>query len=210
MRPPPTVARSWLQAKEIPFAFTLMLSALGWCIVHVIDEVQGAPTLAYRQSTGLEKDGSKRTTFEVTNISHKQLFRHVSFYIASKDGHLNWKGYLKCRMDPEPPARVVADDNEPPKIEDNITRFYVGQFHPGTSWKFSVFFPPDKVQPVVLTADFSSPETSEATIEPVALRLVREGVESFLVRHQIDVLVSAIAVWLLLVLLYLAKVPKVI
>jgi hypothetical protein len=66
------------------------------------------------------------------------------------------------------------------------------------------------VQPFVLTADFSRPETSAEAVEPVALRLVREGAESFLVRHQIDVLVSAIAVWLLLVLLYLAKVPKVI
>jgi hypothetical protein len=151
---PPGVTRSWLQAKEIPYALTLMLSALGWCIVHVIDEVQGAPTLAYRQSTGLEKDGSKRTTFEVTNISHKQLFRHVSFYIASEDSRLNWKGYVKCQMEPEPPAKVVVDDNEPPKIEENVTRFYVGQFQPATSWKFSVFFPPDKVHPVVLTADF--------------------------------------------------------
>jgi hypothetical protein len=205
----PGVTRSWLQAKEIPYALTLMLSALGWCIVHVIDEVQGAPTLAYYQSTGLEKDGSKRTTFEVTNISRKQLFQHVSFYIASEDSRLNWKGYVKCRMDPEPPARVVVDDNEPPKIEENVTRFYVGQFHPATSWKFSVFFPPDKVQPVVLTADFSSSETSAGAVEPVALRLVREGAESFLVRHQVGILVSAIAVWLLLVLLYLAKVPKV-
>ena len=100
MRPPPRVARSWLQAKEIPYAFTLMLYALGWCIVHVIDQVQGAPTLAYRQSTGLEKDGSKRTTFEVTNISHKQLFRRVSFYIASEDGRLNWKGYLNAEWTP--------------------------------------------------------------------------------------------------------------
>jgi hypothetical protein len=194
---------NWLQAKEIPYALTLILSALGWCFVHVIDEVQSAPTLAYCKSTGLEKNGSRRTTFKVTNISHKQLFRHVSFYIAAEDSQVDWKEFVKCRMDPEPPAKVVVDDNQHPKIESNITRFYVGQFQPATSWNFSILFPADKVQPVVLTADFSTPETGQGSVEPMALRLIPAGVESFLVSHQISVLVAAIVVWIVLVVAYL-------
>lgn len=202
--------QAWLLAKEIPYAMTLLLSAIGWCLAHAADEVEKSPTVAFTKQVVAEGDRKNQLVeFTVTNISRKTLFQRVSFYIEARD-----KGVLSDPdANPVPPAKVGEDDNVKPKIEaDQLARFFIAQFQPGTQWRLSARLAGSECGDADLRFDFSDsgiparPGHSQAKTEPVALRLVPAGAETWLVQHQIGMLLIAALIWGALAIAYLIKV----
>ncbi len=198
---------SWLLAKEIPYAMTVIVTALGWCVVHVIGAIEESPSVGYGKKIKPINKDSFEVTFRVTNITRSHFFRRVSFYVSAEDG-----SWTNEKAIPQPPAKIVEDDNFPPqpeienkdgKTRVKMVRFYVAQFQPGTSWDFyAILSNVSKPEPQIL-ADFSSPKNDpRAKVEPASIRLIPNGAETFLVRYQVAILLFAGIAWLIIAIVY--------
>ncbi len=65
---------SWLLAKEIPYAMTVIVTALGWCVVHVIGAIEESPSVGYGKKIKPINKDSFEVTFRVTNITRSHFF----------------------------------------------------------------------------------------------------------------------------------------
>jgi len=196
----------WLRAKEIPYALTLLLALLSWGVVRMIDKIEDSPTLAYSRSVEkLPDDGGWSVKYRIENISRKELFKKVSFYIESSDK----QPLTDEQMEPLAPAKQASGSPEPSN-QESVVGFYIAQFQPGTSWDLSVkTIPKEDPKNIALTVDFSpKPAESETQsgVEPVPLRLVPDGVETFFVRHQVGLLAIASLCWIGLIITYICSV----
>ncbi len=198
---------SWFLVKEVPYAMTIIITALGWCVVQAIDGIEDSPSIAYGKKVKPISKDSSEVTFRVTNISRNHFFRRVSFYISADDG--TWSNW---RAIPQPPAKIVEDDNIAPQPETEnehvkMVRFYVAQFQPGTSWDFfGILSDVSKPEPQLL-ADFSSANNDPQTkVEPVGIRLIPTGAETFVVQYQVAILLFAGIVWLIIAIVYVWRV----
>ena len=195
---------SWLLAKEIPYALTLILAALGWCIVQAVSAIKESPSVSYAKNMNKRPDGNYDVSFRVKNISRSHLFRRVSFYISVQNGTLSQEW-----VDPMPPAKVVADDNIRPAPEPiqqgvKMVRFYVAQLQPEASWDFHAVLANTAQPDPQLLMDFSSIGTSpNVTVEPASLRLIPEGRETWLVENEVKLLLISCAVWFILAVFYI-------
>ena len=79
-------------------------------------------------------------------------------------------------------------------IGDAVTmfRFYVAQLQPEAVWEFSVVLSKTGSPDPKLLADFSAIGTNPgAKIEPISLRLIPRGLETFLVENEVKILLFA-------------------
>jgi len=214
--PPPPPGTSWVLAKEMPYALTIVLAALSWCVLRAIDTIEDSPSIEYVKTveSQSQRNGAFDVTFRVSNISLKHLFRGVSFYIHAPDG-----GLSKPHAIPLPPSKTVEADNAEPKPEsENVEtggtrvktyKFYVAQLQPGSSWEFKALLSNTSKPDPQLLVDFSPIGTNpEAKTEPVSIRLIRQGLETCLVKHKVKILFFASVFWFIVMVVYLLSIRK--
>jgi hypothetical protein len=203
---------SWLLAKEIPYALTFVVTALGWCLMRAVNAIQDSPSVSYSEKIIPRSGGGFDVTFHIKNISRNHLFRGISFYISTSDGTLS-----DANAKPRPPAKVVEDDNLAPQHQGEmqreqrvgIVRFYVAQLQPEASWDFCAVLSKTSTPQPHLLADFSTIGTNPgAKAEPASLRLIRDGPETYLVEHQVEILLLASFIWLIIAIVYICTVSS--
>jgi hypothetical protein len=204
--PPQPPSTSWLLAKDMPYALTILLAVLAWCVVHAIDTIEDSPSIEYVKMVKRRDDGAFDVAFRVNNISLKHFFRGVSFYIKAPEGVLS-----KPNLTAFPPGKEVNGENpdpgdiSPPAAHNRRTtcRYFVAQLQPATSWEFKAVLSDTSDPDPKLLVDFAAIGTNpEVKVEPVGIRLIEQGLETCLVKHKIIILFVASILWFTIVVIY--------
>ena len=179
-------------AEKLPYVVTLLFAAIGWGVTHIVDRVLNSPIVEYRTEV---VEGSDRTTrtfvARLRNMSRDRAYTNltVEFLLPpSSTGK-----FTTGTVDAKPPA---AFGSRPPKMAGGSAKFDIPALFP--SWE------------IALIANYTGDEIPELRLEKAnpAPRLVRPSLETFLVDHEVKIILGAIVLWAGLILFLVVTRPS--
>lgn len=184
-----------LKTEKFPYLLTILFALIGWGLTHSVDRLINSPIIEYKLKKEFSENGGKTVSYEITNISRDRLFENLEFKLLCKRGY---KGkFLKAKSKPFPPM----DLPEEVEFGDEYVKITIPEFHP--DWKFILtvkmsedFYP---------TLHFSSKNSATGN-KPI--RLLQSGFETCIIKHELQIIVGLIALWLLTIVIYLALIGK--
>ena len=176
-----------LRTRTGTFLLGTILAASGWLLTHYVDTVISVPTIEYKYFTSTtDTDGSIsdifRTEVQVRNMSRHHKFENLDLifrFTSSSDSSQNCK-FTEARI------KGVGSSYEtqlPDWKGQTTVIFHITGLHPESA--------------LILTAKQTCGVTPTLQIRPTStpVRLVEQGVHTWLIRHYIYVLLTILILW---------------
>ena len=184
-----------LRTEKFPYLLTILFALIGWGLTHSVDRLINSPIIEYKLTKEFTENRKQLVSYEITNISRDRLFQNIEFKLLHKRGS---KGKLsQANSKTFPPM----DLPEQVQFGAEYATITIPEFHP--DWKF--------VLTVEMSEDFY-PTLHFSSKNPAAgnrpIRLLRSGFETYIIKHELQIIVGLIALWLLTIVIYLAFIAK--
>lgn len=171
---------------NIPFLFTVLLSVLAWTTNQIVSSLEKEPIL---EVTSKEYDKStNKLTYVLTNISSNKLFKELTFEI--------YGGIIDCFGEQDvilgPPNMKSMSTPKPKCNESESVDFTVDEFHPSSTIK------------LVSHVKFLDNRDSSALYVKSnnAIKVVHNSLQTFLIKHKLEILITLFVVWFILIVIY--------
>ncbi len=175
-----------LRREKPPLALALAIALLSWTLSHTADRLLSQPVVAYSVRTNdIER---KQVTVRFENVSRDRLFESLQLVIRIPTADSSRIDSVATRFGANTFSRrrfAVSDSTR--RDDASVT---LERFHPG--WMVTVTLWLTRPSPGLQVV-------ADAPREPVLL--LKEGVQIFLVRHEIKVLFGLAALLLLVALM---------
>lgn len=187
----------------IPLLVTAMFAAVGWGIVHVIDQLVDAPTVEYCKT--LPKRDEAQVTIE--NLSRKIVFQGLKFGLRRP---ANTKGrFSTTEISADPPFFVEGTEGGIVTTEGATAEFLIPILHPGAkitmSAKFAGF---DEVDFYLIGTNKNILDSSlDAKQMLTPINLLECGLQSFIIKNEIWIVFSFVLFFILVVFIYFILIP---
>jgi hypothetical protein len=175
--------------EKLPYVVTLLFAAIGWGVTHTVDRVLKAPIIEYRTQVVPGPDAETSVFIaKLRNLSHDRVYGKIAVVFllpASSHGKFTY-----ARVDATPPA---WEGRAQPKWEGRSVRFNLPALYPAGELALSAHYTGDSA-PLLRLAEAEN-----------ALRLTGPSLETFLVDHEITIIVCAISLWAVLLLFLVVR-----
>jgi hypothetical protein len=177
---------------KAPFFVTLAVAVAGWSATYVVGRITGSPTLEYEPGQSVSaplpsEPKAKSQTVRLTNLTRSTTFKSLTVVLmAPRETRILDEATEIVAV---PPA---FEGNDPWKYRGGMARYVIPRVHPGWTYLVRVGYVGDR--PPVLR--FESEESIYAT---------RPNWETFVVRHEVWILLAIGGLWSLFVFAYLVQ-----
>lgn len=177
---------------SVPFLFTVLLSVLAWTTSEIISVLENSPVI---EITSKSYDlSNKKLTYVLTNVSNSILFNNLIFEISGDNakcvGELNvYHG----------PPNMKGENTKPSECSGgNSAEFAVEEFHPASMIR------------LVGTFEFTLNQDNSALYlkSKSAVKVLPSGLQTFLIKNKLEILVSLFTLWFILILTYMFAVKR--
>lgn len=179
-----------LKTEKFPYLLTILFALIGWSLTHSVDRLINSPIIEYKLKKECSGNGRKLVSYEITNISRDRLFENIEFKLLCKRG---CKGkFLQAKLKLPPPM----DISEEVEMDDDYVKFSIPELHP--DWKLLLTV--EMSEDFNPTLHFSSKKSAN---DNKPIRLLRSSFETYLIKHELKIIIGLIVFWSLLIILYL-------
>jgi hypothetical protein len=180
-----------LKSDKLPYLFTVLIALVTYSVTKVADRLDEMPIIEYsivKQSGS--KDGDNSMNIVLTNLSSQKVLTDLVFLVHAEGPIKQWGVQVG------PPLTIFGGYNEPfgreltPSPDEKFKTFKIKGLRPYCPVTLSV---------IVKGSDrlsLSYPYTDEL------FRLMPRGLQTIIVRHELDILVALVGMSLLLLIMY--------
>ncbi|MCE9687442.1 hypothetical protein LZP73_14730 [Shewanella sp. AS16] len=172
---------------NIPFLFTILLSVFAWTTNQIVSSLEKEPVIEIT-SKSYESD-TQKLTYVLTNVSSSYLFKNLTFEIYDDSA----KCFGKQDVILGPPNMKAQDTKKPQCSSEKSAEFEIYEFHPSSS--------------IYLVANIMFDENRVVSALYVksneAIKVLPSGLQTFLIKHKLGILMSLFATWFVLICAYI-------
>jgi hypothetical protein len=167
---------------KAPYIITILMAALTWSLTHIVDRLLATPMLRYEvrnQST----QGRQTQYWTFRNITRDKTFRDVRLLLtASADGLFTEGAVI--------PVQPASEGDKPHQMAGRTFEFTFPELQPG--WKIEIF----------VSYTGTAPPSIRLSSTNQTIYAVMPSVETFLVEHELGILLLLVGVWTFAILVW--------
>jgi hypothetical protein len=177
-----------LAKEKMPYLVTLLFGALGWGATHTVDRLLESPIIEYT-TWAAPATQFRIFSLSIYNVSQKQAFNGLTLVFLLPKGSGKFLPN-SARIVASPPA---WEGEAAPDTRQQSIIFTLPTLHPDGQVRFEAGFEGDTLPAIRLST----------AVGPV--RLVPPSLETFLVKHELCVLIGMMLFWALCILVLLLR-----
>ena len=179
---------------RVPFVVAMFFGALGWTVTHVVDRITSSPAIEYsihqKKSAGEVSEVSVTLVNLSTTIAHRDLA-----VLLRKENSKSKDGFVPGTCEIVAIAPTSLGVREEANCDHDVAEFKAKVFPPqGVIHLRAVSIGSEKV---LLTGGPTGVDDSESSYY-----LQSSGLETWLVRNELAILLGALSIWVILMLLW--------